>query len=166
VRTGPLNDQGSHYAAFIEKELQHEYERRDSVNVRAGALIIGASGTIALTLLVGALLKGKDYIMGGFDAAALTVALAAFILSALIAILASLNWRYKVASIRTLRAMTQEHWLDDDLTALNQCAYINMLTTASLRSGTNVKYRLLLIAACFQLGALGSLSIIAIRLAL
>ncbi|GAB3843049.1 hypothetical protein ACFPIJ_00245 [Dactylosporangium cerinum] len=161
-----MTDGASPYAAFIEKELQREYDRRDSVNARASGLIVGASGLTGVTLLVAAILNGNDVVLRGYGAVALSVALVAFIVSGMLAVLAGLNWRFKVAAIRTLDAMLSDHWTDDATTAGNQCSYLNVRTTASLRNGTNIKFRLLLAAACLQLVALAGLALTAVQLML
>ncbi|WP_163507694.1 hypothetical protein [Fodinicola acaciae] len=154
-----MGDQGAEYASFVQAELKHEYDRRDVVNSRAGTAIATASGLVTVTLAVVALAKGQSVTLGGVALVSLLVALFAFLASGVLAVLAGLNWRFKVTSIGTLHTMLADHWIDSETTARNQSATCNLQTINSLRAGTNIKTRFLLGAAFAQIAAILGLSV-------
>lgn len=157
-----MSDQGVEYSTFIRTELGHEYDRRDAVNSRGTALITSATALITITLTVFAVLKGQDFRLHGLALAMIFIALFAFLSSAVLSILAGINWKYDVTSISTLRDMYDTHWTDSDVSARNVTAYCNVNTINSLRAGTNIKFRFLLWAAASQAFAVLALSVSAV----
>jgi hypothetical protein len=154
-------EQGTEYGTFIQDELKHEYDRRDSVNSRAATAMTAASGLVTLVLAVVAIAKGKDYTLSGGGLTALVVALIALLSSAGFGVLAGINWRYKVTSIATMQNMLGSHWMDTEIAARNSAAQCNVVTINSLRKGTNIKFGFLLAAALGQLTAIIALTVTA-----
>ena len=150
--------QGTEYATFIHDELSHEYERRDLVNARAATAITSATGLVTITLAVLAVLKGKDFKLTGGALTALFLGLFALLASAVLAVLAGLNWKYRTTSIVTMRRMLSDHWGDTEITARAVTAYCNIETLKSLRQGTSVKFRFMLAAGLAQIAAILALS--------
>ena len=149
-----MPDQGAEYARFIEAQLKSEYDRRDTVNSRAGAAITSATGLVTITLVVVAVLKGKDFTLHGGALVALFVAFFALLLSAAMAVLGGMNWRFQVTSVATMKAMVGERWGDSEVSARGVAAFCNVKTINTLRAGTNIKYRFLLAPAVAQLVAI------------
>src|SRR6266567_1786266 len=98
-------EQGTEFASFIQEELNQEYSRRDSVNSRAATSITASSGLVTVTLAVIAILKGKDFTLNGWALRWLIIALALLLMAAILAVLAGMNWKYKVGSTNTLVAL-------------------------------------------------------------
>jgi hypothetical protein len=153
-----METQGTEYATFIENELKSEYDRRDSVNSRAATAVTSATGLVTVTLAVVAVLKGKEFTLHGGALIALFVGLFAFLASAVLAVLAGLNWRFDVTSIPTLHGMRSEHWTDTETTARNIVAYCNVETISTLREGTNMKAGFLVAASFAQVVAIMALA--------
>lgn len=151
--------QGSEFAAFLKDELANEISRRDSVNSRAATAITSATGLVTLVLAVVAIAKGKDYSVSGADLAALVAALVALLLSAVAAILAGLNWKYKAVSTGSMRRMVQDKWATAEVDARNATACCNVTAIESLRRATTVKFRFLIVAAIGQIVAILGLSV-------
>lgn len=154
-----MSDQGTEYADFIQDQLTHEYDRRDSVNGRAVTAMTSAAGLVTVVLAVVAVARGRDYTLSGAGLSWLVIALLALLFSAVLGVLAGINWRYDVTSVDTMRAMLTEHWTDTEVAARNITAYCDVVTINSLRRGTNIKFRFLVAAALAQVTAILSLSI-------
>jgi hypothetical protein len=157
--------QGTEYAAFIAAELKHEMDRRDSISTRAGVAVTSSTGLVTVTLAVFAVLKGKDFQVHGGGFAALLVALVSLTLSAALAVLAGLNWRYEVLTTDTLMLMLTTHWTDSEVAARNISARSNVRTLTTLRAGTNIKSNLLVAAGAAQVVAILALSVAALVVA-
>ncbi|UZG58026.1 hypothetical protein [Rhodococcus opacus] len=152
-------EQGKEYAGFIQKELEREYGRRDTVNSRAATAITSATGLVTIVLAVVAVAKGKDFTLSGCALVSLWVALLSFLASAILAVLAGINWKYKATSVESMYRMVGDRWEDDtEVTARNLAALCNVVTIKSLRGGTTIKYRLLLGSAGFQALAIAALA--------
>ncbi|MFD4438441.1 hypothetical protein ACFWPK_01530 [Nocardia sp. NPDC058519] len=151
-------DQGAGWAAFIHDQLDREYSRRDALNTRAAGAVTSATGLVTLVLAVVAVLKGKDFTLTGGALVALYVGMLALLGSAVMAVLAGVNWRYRVTSTDSMRAMLVDHWTDSEVSARYVSAYCNLETVTSLRAGTSVKARLLLGAAAMQVLAILSIA--------
>lgn len=153
-----MSAQGTEYATFVAAELKREVDRRDAVNSRAGTAVTSATGLVTVTLAVFAVLKGKDFVVHGGAFVALVVALLMLILSAALAVLAGLSWRYDVATPATLTLMLTTHWTDSEVSARNISARSNVRTLRTLRAGTNIKSNLLIAAGAGQVAAILALS--------
>lgn len=91
-----MSQQGATYAAFIQAEMDREYGRRDSVNSRATTAITSATGLVTLTLAAIAVIKGQSTLLHGTFEASLIVGVIALLVAAALAVLAGVNWRYRV----------------------------------------------------------------------
>lgn len=154
-----MSDQGAEYASFIRGELDHEYARRDVANARAGAGVTSASGLITLALAVVAVLKGQNVKLQQPAEGLLIAGLLAFLVAGILAVLAGMNWKYKVTSPETLKLMTSDQWADSEVVARHTSAYCNITTISTLRSGNNFKSGFLLSSGFVQVGALLALTI-------
>jgi hypothetical protein len=154
-----MSDQGTEYAKFIEAQLKHEYDRRDTVNSRLNTAITSATGLVTVTLVVLAVLKGKDFTLRGAALTALFVALFALLIAAALGVFGGLNWNYKVTDVPTMQAMIDEHWMDTEVTARGIAALCNVQTINTLRKGTDTKYQFLHGSGIAQLVALLALGI-------
>ena len=155
-----MSERGKQYAAFIEAELKAETDRRDSVNTRAATALTSAAGLVTLVLAVFAVLLGKDFRLAGLTGwakAYLAVALFALLGSAICAVVAGRPWRIKLTKPKTLYMMINEHWNDSEEDARNNIAYANVEVIASLRPGTNIKYKFLIAAGVCQIIAVAAL---------
>jgi hypothetical protein len=151
------DDQGKQYAAFIEAELQGENDRRASVNTRAAAALTGATGLVTLVLAIFAVFVGKDFVLAGSAKRSLALALLALLSAAVFAVLAGIPWTSTATKPETLRSFLRDTtvkgdqgWNNSEVTARNFTARCNVHAIESLRPGTNLKFRLLVIAGAFQ----------------
>lgn len=155
-----MADQGTVYAEFIKAELQAENERRKSVNDRAGSALMAAGGLVTLVLAVFTALTGTEtLILSSAAKTYLAAALLALLACAFCAVMAGLPWRFRVTDAGTLRAMTNEHWGDDEIDARNVTADLNSQVLLSLRRGTSIKVGFLIAAAVCQMVAIGALAL-------
>jgi hypothetical protein len=155
-----MTDQGTEYARFIEAGLKSENDRRDMVNSRLNTAITSATGLVTVTLVVLAVLKGKDFTLQGPALTALFVALFALLIAAALGVFGGLNWNYKVTDVPTMQLMLgTAHWGDTEVTARGITALCNVQTINSLRKGTDIKYKFLHTSGIAQLVALLSLGI-------
>jgi hypothetical protein len=152
-----LTDQGLVYASFIETQLQREFERRDKVDARA-ATVVGASGLVAIAAATVAVLRGNSFTLHGAAAAALIVALLAFLISAALATSATFAWKYDVAEPETLQRMLDDHWSDPEASARRDCATVNIRTVTSLRKGNNRKVNFFVAALAAHVVAIAFLA--------
>lgn len=151
-------EQGKEYSAFVQNELNHEYSRREAVNTRAAAAIVGSTGLVTIVLAVVAVLKGKDFTLTGAPLNSLMASLVAFLVAAVLAVLAGLNWKYEVTKTSSMREMVTDRWTESEVTARNRAAYCNLITIDSLRAGTSIKFRFLIAATIVQIVAIGGLA--------
>jgi hypothetical protein len=157
-----MADQGTEYARFIEAQLEYEYDRRDAVNSRSATAITSATGLVTITLVVIAVLKGKDFTLHGGALIALFIAFLGLLVSAVMGVLGGMNWPFPVTSVSTMSLMVGDHWRDSEVTARGVAAFCNVKTINALRAGTNIKYRFLLAAAIAQVVAILALGVSAL----
>jgi hypothetical protein len=153
-----LSEQGDCYASFVEAELKREFERKDKLDARSSAAVIGSGGLLAVAVAGLAVVKGKDFTLEGVSAILLAVGLLLFLAASLLGSLASLNWKYEVATADTLSAMIESHWVDTEPTAKNSCARLHISTIASLRPINNWRALLLACSVWAQTGAIAALA--------
>lgn len=145
------DDQGKQYAAFIEAQLVAEHDRRNSVNSRAATVLTGAAGLVTLVLAVFAVIIGKDFTLSGAARNWLLFSLMMLLLAAVAAVLAGYPWRNRVVSPDTLQTFLEDpRWGDSEVLARNLTSRANVEALRKLRSGTSIKFWILLIAMTFQ----------------
>ncbi|MDI9933162.1 hypothetical protein QM588_22315 [Rhodococcus sp. IEGM 1354] len=154
--------QGVEYANHIQAALDAEYQRRDNFNSRAATVITSAVGLVSLTLVVYALVLGKDFKLSGAELYCMMAALVFLLLCAASGVLAGMSWSYDVAPASTLRDMITTRWMDDEVDARNCVAKTNIDTIESLRSGSTTKHRFLFTAYILQTVAIGALGLSAV----
>jgi apolipoprotein N-acyltransferase len=143
------------YAAFIEAELKAENDIRTSVNNRAAAALTGATGLMTLALAVFAVLVGTQHAFTGWARVWLVVALACMLGAGGCAVLAGFPWKQELTSTRTLDKMLNDRQNDSEAVARDAVAYCNAVAIQSVRQGTSIKVRLLLVAGTDQTTAHG-----------
>jgi hypothetical protein len=168
------DDQGQQYAAFIEAQLAAENDRRASVNTRAATILTGSAALVTLVFAVFAVLAGKNFTLSanapGHPREWLEGALAALFFAALFALLAGVPWTTSVPPLHLLHSFLEVPnesaglpwgWTNEEVDAREWTAKSNLRTIKSLRSGTKLKYVLLIIATVLQLVALFCLAVCA-----
>ncbi|MGW4339130.1 hypothetical protein ACWEK5_40970 [Rhodococcus koreensis] len=150
-------------ADFIASELKSEYDRRDSVNARAGAALTSATGLVTVVTTVITVLKGKDFTFPPGTAGWLIGALISLLVSSLFAVAAALPWRVHVTNTETLRLLRDQNWYDQakEIDTRYRITHCYLTTLETLRSGNGFKYFLLLCAATFQIAAIITLLVTA-----
>ena len=148
-----MTDQGSAYADFIAAELGRELDRRDNMTAQAMSLVTTAGGLLTLSIGVLAVLRGKNFVPTRGAQLVFLGALVLYLAAGVLALMASISRRYKVASGDTLTAMLNSHWTDTEQSARFVTAFINIRSVGSLRTGNNTKALLLLVAAVAQIAA-------------
>ncbi|MCL1871657.1 MAG: hypothetical protein FWF90_14770 [Promicromonosporaceae bacterium] len=150
-----MSDQGVVYTTFIATELTREYERRARIDSRAAATVTAATGLLTVAVAALALIRGKDLQVHGLAGALVAATTVAFLVSAVLASVAAVNWQYWVASPDpTLQSMLgEEHWQDTETTARNNVGSLNIETLTTLRHGNNRKSAFLLGALLAQVAA-------------
>jgi hypothetical protein len=154
-----LSGQGDAYAAFIESELTREHDRRDKINSQSTGVVTGSGALLTLSTGLLAFLKGKEYVPRSHSSWLFAIALAMYLTSAILGLLAATSRNYKVATSGTLSAMLGKHWTDSEITAKNNVATLKIRSLASLRSGNNTKANLLLAAVLVQVSAVAVLAV-------
>lgn len=147
------SDQGQQWSDFIAKELDREYQRRDTINTRAAASIAGPTALVTVALAVVAVVKGQHYTVGGaLNVWLLVVALVFLLASAVLGILAgAARGAFRLANITDMnRMLGPELWATNEVDARNYTAQLNVLTIRTLRAGNTVKYRFLVLALTAQ----------------
>lgn len=100
-------EQGKQYSSFIAAELSAETARRASLNSRAATLLTGATGLATLSLAILAVFIGKDFGLPIFSEVFLGAALAALLLTAILATVVQLPGDgLSRATIADLEALT------------------------------------------------------------
>jgi len=147
-----MTDQGKTYATFIENELKVERDRRTSLDAR-GLNIVSVSGSLTTLLVaVGAFVSGRQGFKFPRDAVLpLVGTLGAFVLAAILGIVASAGRRYQVTIPPTLAAMLTDHWQDHEVDARNYVSIQHVKTITSLRSGNRRKELVIITATLFQI---------------
>jgi hypothetical protein len=84
-----MDEQGSEWVAFIAKELDREYARRDSLNGRSSTAITSATGLVTISLAVLAVFKGEHFTISGvLKVGSLLAAVVLLLVAAVLSILA------------------------------------------------------------------------------
>jgi hypothetical protein len=153
-------DQGRTFAAFIERELEVERERRRSLDARGAAVVTTSGSLTTLLAAVGAFVGGRPgfHLLPG-SVGPLTLTLLAFASAAVCGIVVTgLPW-YEVAAPDQLRTMLAEKWRTDEVDARNYTAELDVDTIESLRKGNKTKAEWLVRALVAQVVGLFSLTL-------
>ena len=159
-------DQGVEWSNFINKELEREYTRRDTVNTRAAGSVTSASALITVTLAVLGIAKGAHYLISGLELQAL---LGAAVLLLFVAVVLGISagavgGEFTVASEAALRSMlSAERWPMNTIDARNYTADLNIIAIKTLREGTSRKYRCLVLAHSVQATGVFLLALFALK---
>lgn len=135
-----MPDQGSTYASFLEGALKAERERRAALDSRATSVVTASAAFVTLVVALVAWILGKDYryVTSGATYIIL-IALAFFIASSVCALIAGQLREYEVPDPETLRLFLSSRWTDTEVTARNNCGWLNLDTLSSLRVGNHIK---------------------------
>ncbi len=135
-----MSDQGKEYADFIAAQLKSESDRRDNINTRAAAAVVGVSGVVTVVLAVFAVLIQKDFTLKGCAKDYLEVALFALLTGAMLAVVAGIPMKYRFPSSKFMKKMIDNpHWKDSQVAARNMTAYSNLVAIDSLRPTNSIK---------------------------
>ena len=153
-----MTDSGVNYAPFVEQELKSERERRSALDTR-GQTVVTTSGVLItiLSAVTAVAINRKILVVPGAVRYSILSALACFILAVFFGILATINFKYYVASKSTLLQLSREHSADSREVAERNIVATNVTTILTLRKGNDIKVVLLLVALFAQLAALLSL---------
>ncbi|WP_131828877.1 hypothetical protein [Mycolicibacterium conceptionense] len=159
-------DQGVEWSNFINKELEREYSRRDTVNTRAAAAVTSATALITVTLAVLGVAKGARYMVEGLELQAL---LAAAVLLLFVAVVLGISagavgGEFTVASEADLRSMlSPNRWPAHTIDARCHTAALNITAIKTLREGTSRKYQYLIFAHGVQAAGVFLLALFALK---
>ncbi len=158
----PGSAAGKVYETLVGSLLTAEQDRRKSVEGR-GATILTTSTTM-LTLIFGLtiILTGKDYVFRNHNAVCfLTLALAAFVVSAAVAIFVqTYGFKYAVTSTKTLESLVEEvNWDRTEDDARRMWVNRQVQTIKSLRQGNNRKAGLAMWSLGFEVLAIALLAL-------
>jgi hypothetical protein len=150
-----VTDQGAIYLTFVENELKAERDRRANYDGRGQALV--ATSSVLVTLVSGGfavvgtktVTRTPPLVVG-----ILLLALALFVLSAVLGIVAGWNRHYAVAKYETIDRMLGEHWADNAVDARNNVATIHANTIRALRISNHFKATCVSYGLIFQVLAL------------
>lgn len=148
-----MDEQGSEWVAFIAKELDREYDRRDRLNTRAATAITSATTLVTVSLAVVAVLKGQHLTVSGvLKVGSLLGALVLLLVAAVLSILAgATRSRFEVAAVNDMnRMLGEELWGADNVDARNYTAQLNLVAIRSLRKGNGFKYQFLVLSLFTQ----------------
>jgi hypothetical protein len=148
-----MDEQGSEWVAFIAKELDREYDRRDRLNTRSATAITSATTLVTVALAVVAVLKGQHLVVSGvLQVGSLLGALLSLLAAAVLSILAgATRSRFEVAAVNDMnRMLGADLWGADNVDARNYTAQLNLVAIRSLRTGNGFKYRFLVLSLSTQ----------------
>jgi hypothetical protein len=160
-----MDEQGSEWVAFIAKELDREYDRRDRLNTRSATVIASATTLVTVSLAVVAVLKGQHLVISGvLQAGSLLGALVLLLVAAVLSILAgATRGRFEVAAVNDMnRMLGADLWGADNVDARNYTAQLNLVAIRSLRTGNGFKYRFLVLGLSTQAVGVFLLAVFAI----
>jgi CTP:molybdopterin cytidylyltransferase MocA len=89
----------------------------------------------------------------------LVVTLGAFVIAAILGIVAAAGRKYRVSTPKTLAAMLTTHWMDHEVDARNFASIQHVKTITSLRKGNNRKEKIVFTGTLFQIIGLAALSV-------
>lgn len=155
-----MTDSGVNYAPFVEQELRSERERRTTLDAR-GQAVVTTSGVLVtiLSTVTAIAINRKVLIVPGPVRYSILSTLACFIIAVILGILATINFKYDVASKSTLMQLSREHSADSREIAERNIVATNVATILTLRKGNDRKATFLFTALFAQLAALLSLAI-------
>jgi hypothetical protein len=155
-----LTDSGVSYATFVEQELKAERERRTTLDARGQAVVTTAGVLVTILSTVTAIaINKKLLVIPGPVRYAILSALACFILAVILGILATINFKYDVASKSTLLQLPREHWTDRKEIADRNVVATNVTTILTVRRGNDRKATFLFAALFAQVAALLGLTV-------
>jgi hypothetical protein len=160
-----MDEQGSEWVAFIAKELDREYDRRDRLNTRSATAITSATTLVTLSLSVVAVLKGQHLTVSGvLKVGSLLCALVLLLVAAVLSILAgATRSRFEVAAVNDMnRMLGAELWGENNVDARNYTAQLNLLAIRSLRKGNGFKHRFRVLSLFIQAMGVFLLAVFAI----
>jgi Flp pilus assembly protein TadB len=129
-----VTDSGLPYAPFVEQELKAERERRATLDSRGQAVVTTSGALVTLLTAIGAVVfKLKGLIVPDEARYALVTALACFIIAAFFGILVTINFKYDVASKKTLQQLPRSHSNDSAELAQRNIVATNVKTIITLR---------------------------------
>jgi uncharacterized integral membrane protein len=148
------------YAAYIDKQLSREEERRKSLEAR-GVLVITSSGTLA-TLLLGlvaiATKAGATFALPDGARLPLALALIGFTVAALLAIATNVPRKSDEAIVSGLQGLLEQYWNDPELEALRTVAQNQINVLASGKRVNRDKAYALVAAMTAETFAVGTLA--------
>jgi hypothetical protein len=153
-------DQGKTFAAFAQRELEAERERRKAFDARGVAVVTTAASLTTLLAAVGAFVSSRQgFKLPGSAVVPLIVTLGSFVAAAVLGIAATWLTRYAVTPPATLGEMLTTRWRTDEVDARNFVAVQDVKTIKSLRNGNNKKSWWLIAALVVQVVGLLALSV-------
>ncbi|SLJ23276.1 Uncharacterised protein [Mycobacteroides abscessus subsp. abscessus] len=159
-------DQGVEWSNFINRELDREYTRRDTVNTRAAAAATSATALITVTLAVLGIAKGAHYVIEGLELQALlaTAILLLFVAVVLGISAGAVGGAFTVAAEADLRSMlSAQRWSSNNIDARYYTADLNIIAIKTLREGTSRKYHYLVTAHGVQAAGVFLLALFALK---
>jgi hypothetical protein len=134
-----LTDSGVNYAPFVEQELKSERERRSTLDTR-GQTVVTTSGVLItiLSAVTAIAVNRKVLVAPGAVRYSILSALACFIIAVFFGILATINFKYHVASKSTLLRLPREHSADSREVAERNIVATNVTTILTLRKGNDI----------------------------
>lgn len=160
-RSEPADDAGGFrlYAAYIEEQLQNQEARKESVEDRASS-VITASGALATIILGFTSFAPERGSLALTDASreAIQVALVAFVVAALLALLTSAPLPYKKPKHEELRRTLNAGWTDTEALASSVVADSRLDLLAHAGRLNTVKASLLIAAMLAEVVAVAALA--------
>lgn len=148
-----MTDQGLAYSSFIAGELAREEARRADINTQARAVMTASGALFGLATAAVLFVRGSSYVPPGSWSWLFVLAMTLYLLSAATGIMASRSHKTAVPAPQTLSHMLRDHWTDDNVTALNFIAQIQVKAIEALREGNNCKTRWLKRSLWVQIAA-------------
>jgi hypothetical protein len=145
---------GTLYAGFIAQQLEVEEGRRASLEQR-GMSVISTSGAL-VTLLFGLaafVTEKKGFALPGAARTLLFVALAFFLVAAVLAIATNAPLRYLGVRTDDLRRAVEQLWDDSRVEAEQRISATRVKVLAETKRLNNVKGKVLVAAMCAQVFA-------------
>lgn len=152
----PEAQQGETYVGYVRHLLEEERRRRDTIDERAASVVTSSSATAVLVSTAVGLAAGFELRVDALTVTAVAVALLAFLVAVLMAVLASRLEPYAVPDTRTLELFLTQRWTDTETTARNNTAWLDLDTVGSLRRGNARKSWALAWALRIQLVAVAA----------
>jgi hypothetical protein len=114
-------DQGKTFVAFIQRELEAERDRRNTLDARGAAVVTTAGSLATLLAAVGAFVSSRPGFRLPPDAVKpLTLTLCAFAAAAFCGLTVTAGRWFNVAKPAQMTAMLTDRWMSSEVTARNQ----------------------------------------------